>query len=242
LGANGVLVFRDLHVTPEEQVAFCSRLGANDYSEGHHPAAGIYRVTLDVSKNSAAEFLHATFDWHIDGCTPLHGECPQMATVLSAQAIAHSSGETECARTDAAYDDLGDGERRLVEGLRIVLALEASQRRRHPEPTAEQLARWRARPVSEHPLVWTHRSGRTSLVLGASADHVVGMDVEEGRALRNGLLGQATRPGRTYQHHWRVGDTVIWDDRGVVHRALPYAVDSSREMWRTTDLGDEPIR
>ena len=36
-------------------------------------------------------------------------------------------------------------------------------------PTDEQLTRWRSRPASTHPLVWTHRSGRRSLVLGASA-------------------------------------------------------------------------
>jgi alpha-ketoglutarate-dependent sulfate ester dioxygenase len=242
LEANGVLVFRDLHVPPEDQVTFCSRLGAIDYSEGHHPVPGIYRVTLDPSKNSSAEYLHGTFDWHIDGCTPLHGECPQMATVLSAKAIAQSGGETEFASTYAAYDNLSKEDRELVEGLRVVHTLEASQRRRHPDPTEEQLARWRARPTSEHPLVWTHRSGRKSLVLGASADHVVDMDVEAGRSLLDGLLAGATRPEHTYQHRWEVGDTVIWDNRGVLHRALPYAANSAREMLRTTILGDEPIR
>jgi alpha-ketoglutarate-dependent taurine dioxygenase len=242
LEANGVLVFRDLNVQPEAQVEFCSRLGAIDYSEGHHPVDGIYRVSLDVSKNSSAEYLHSTFDWHIDGCTPLHGECPQMATVLSAKAVADSGGETEFASTYAAYDDLDGEERERVAGLRVVHTLEASQRLRHPNPTEEQVARWRARPSSEHPLVWTHESGRKSLVVGASADHVVGMDREEGRSLLANLLDRATRPERTYQHRWRVGDTVIWDNRGVLHRALPYATDSPREMLRTTVLGDEPIQ
>lgn len=242
LDANGVLVFHDLYLEPGDQVTFCSRLGEIDYSEGHHPVAGIYRVTLDTKKNSSAEYLHSTFDWHIDGCTPLHEEYPQMATILSAKEIAASGGETEFASTYAAYDDLNDGERDLVERLRVVHTLEASQRLRHPEPTEEQLARWRARPASEHPLVWTHHNGRKSLVLGASADHVVGMDPEEGRALLENLLGRATRPERTYQHRWTVGDTVIWDNRGVLHRAIPYSSDSPREMLRTTVLGDEPIQ
>jgi alpha-ketoglutarate-dependent taurine dioxygenase len=177
LETNGVLVFRDLHLSPETQVEFCSRLGEIDSSQGHHPVPGIYRVSLDQSKNSNAQYLHSTFDWHIDGCTPLHGECPQMATVLSAQEIAHSGGETEFASTYAANDDLDDEERHHVEGLRVVHTLEASQRLRQRSPSEEQLAGWRARPASEHPLVWTHRSGRKSLVIGASADHVVGMDV-----------------------------------------------------------------
>jgi len=35
---------------------------------------------------------------------------------------------------------------------------------------------------------------------------------------------------------------VIWDNRGVLHRAEPYDADSGREMLRTTILGDEPIQ
>ncbi|MGB3475931.1 MAG: TauD/TfdA family dioxygenase, partial [Mycobacterium sp.] len=56
------------------------------------------------------------------------------------------------------------------------------------------------------------------------------------------LLTRATVAGRVYRHHWSVGDTVIWDNRGVLHRAAPYDPDSPREMLRTTVLGDEPIR
>ena len=75
------------------------------------------------------------------------------------------------------------------------------------------------RKTSEHPLVWTHRDGRRSLVLGASTDHVVGMELEEGRALLADLLERSTTPDRVYRHEWTVGDTVIWDNRGVLHRA-----------------------
>jgi alpha-ketoglutarate-dependent taurine dioxygenase len=90
--------------------------------------------------------------------------------------------------------------------------------------------------------VWTHRSGRNSLVLVASADHVVGMDSDEGRALLADLLERATRPELVYSHNWSVGDTVIWDNNGVLHRAAQYDPDSPREMLRTTVLGNEPIQ
>jgi alpha-ketoglutarate-dependent taurine dioxygenase len=242
LEANGVLLFRDLHLEPEAQVALCSKLGEIDCSEGHHPVAGIYRVTLDTSKNSSAEYLYGTFDWHIDGCTPLDGEYPQMATMLSAKAVADEGGDTEFASTYAAYEALSDDEKERFGRLRVVHKLEASQRKRNPNPNEEQLARWNARPVSEHPLVWTHRDGQRSLVLGASADHVVGMDRDEGRALLDELLERTTAPERVYRHHWTVGDTVIWDNRGVLHRAAEYPADSPREMLRTTVLGDEPIQ
>lgn len=241
LEANGVLVIPGLHLDPEAQVAFCRRLGEIDYSPGHHPVAGIYRVSLDTTKNSSANKLKATFDWHIDGCTPTNGEYPQMATVLSAKHVSSNGGETEFASTYAAYDELTDDEKTRFSSLRVVHSLEASQRRVTPDPDSEQLAKWRSWPTSEHPLIWTHRSGRRSLVLGASADHVVGMDREQGRALLDDLLARATAPGGVYRHRWSVGDTVIWDNRGVLHRAAPYETGSPREMLRTTVLGDEPI-
>jgi alpha-ketoglutarate-dependent taurine dioxygenase len=240
---NGVLVFPGLGLNPEAQVAFCRRLGEVDHSsDGHHPVAGIYPITLDKSKNSSADYLRATFDWHIDGCTPIEDTFPQMATVLSAVQVADRGGETEFASSYAAYDVLSDGEKERHGSLRVVHSLEASQRRVTPNPSPELVARWRARRTHEHPLVWTHRTGRKSVVLGASADYVVGMDVDEGRALLAELLDRATGADKVYSHHWSVGDTVIWDNRGVVHRAAPYDPDSPREMLRTTVLGDEPIQ
>uniref|UniRef100_A0A5Q5CJR1 Taurine catabolism dioxygenase TauD/TfdA n=1 Tax=Mycobacterium sp. (strain JLS) TaxID=164757 RepID=A0A5Q5CJR1_MYCSJ len=240
---NGVLVFPGLHLDPQAQVEFCRRLGEVDHSsDGHHPVAGIYPVTLDKSKNSSAAYLRATFDWHIDGCTPTGDEYPQMATVLSARQVAESGGETEFASSYGAYDHLDDDEKQRLASLRVVHSLEASQRRVTPDPSPELLARWRSRPTHEHPLVWTHRSGRKSLVLGASADYIVGMDLDEGRALLADLLDRATQPELVYSHTWSVGDTVIWDNRGVLHRAAPYPENSPREMLRTTVLGDEPIQ
>ena len=242
LEANGVLVFRGLDLEPEAQVAFCSHLGDIDYSAGNHPVPGIFRVTLDKSKNRRAEYLRGTFHWHIDGCTPDGDEFPQKATVLSAKVTAELGGETEFASTYLAYAELTDDEKELDGSLRVVHSLEASQRKVHPDPTDEQLALWRRRKKCEHPLVWTHYDGRRSLVLGASADYVVGMGPGESRALLDDLLARATRPQRVYRHKWEVGDTVIWDNRGVLHRAVPYDPDSPREMLRTTVLGDEAIQ
>ena len=242
---NGVLVFPGLGLglDPPDQVAFCGRLGEIDHSsDGHHPVAGIYPITLDKSKNASADYLRATFDWHIDGCTPIADTFPQMATVLSAIQVAESGGQTEFASSYAAYDALGDDEKQRYGSLRVVHSLEASQRRVTPDPSPEVLARWRSRRTHEHPLVWTHRSGRKSLVLGASADYIVGMDPDEGRALLAELLVAATVADRVYSHAWSVGDTVIWDNRGVLHRAAPYDPRSPREMLRTTILGDEPIQ
>jgi alpha-ketoglutarate-dependent taurine dioxygenase len=238
LEANGVLVFRDLHLDDATQVAFSKKLGSVEiFGKGENPE--IFRVTLDPAKNRGAVYLRGTFDWHIDGCTD---DIPIMATILSAHAVADSGGETEFAGTYAAYDGLSDDEKERFESVRIVHTIEASQRSANPDPSPEQVAMWRSRPAKEHPLIWRHRSGRRSLVIGATADHVVGMDADESRALLDELLERATTPDRVHRHEWSVGDLVIWDNRGVLHRACRYDETSPRDMHRTTLSGDEAIQ
>ena len=238
LEAHGALVFRDLHLDDATQVAFSRKLGKVEvFGTGEHPE--IFRITLDPAKNPAAAYLRGTFDWHIDGCTD---DVPIMATMLSAHAVAATGGETEFASTYAAYDDLADEEKERLASVRVVHTFEAAQRLVDDDPTPDELARWRRRPAKEHPLVWRHRSGRRSLVLGATTDHVVGIDRAEGRALLDDLLARSTTPDRIYRHAWRVGDVVIWDNRGVLHRACPYDPASPRDMHRTTFAGDEPIQ
>ena len=56
------------------------------------------------------------------------------------------------------------------------------------------------------------------------------------------LLDRSTRPERVYRHTWYVGDIVIWDNRGVLHRACEYDPTSPRDMHRCTLAGDEPIQ
>ncbi len=238
LETHGVVVFRDLHLDDTSQVAFSKRLGrVESFGTGENPE--IFRVTLDPKKNRAATYLRGTFDWHIDGCTD---DVPIMATILSAHAVADSGGETEFASTYAAYDDLNESEKERYLALRVAHTIEASQRLVNNDPTPEELALWRSRPTKVHPLVWTHQSGRRSLVVGATASHVVGMDRAEGQALLAELLTRSTTPERVYRHEWSVGDLVIWDNRGVLHRACPYDASSPRDMHRTTLHGDEPIQ
>jgi alpha-ketoglutarate-dependent taurine dioxygenase len=238
LDAHGVLVLRDLHLDDAVQVAFSKRLGRVEvFGKGEYPE--IFRVTLDPSKNPAAAYLRGTFDWHIDGCTD---DIPIMATLLSAHAVAESGGETEFASTYGAFDRLSDDDQARALSLRVVHTFEASQRLVNNDPSPEELAMWRKRPPKEHPLVWTHRNGRRSLVLGATTDHVVGMERDEGKALLADLLARATTPDHVYRHEWSVGDLVIWDNRGVLHRACPYDPSSPRDMHRTTLHGEEAIQ
>lgn len=238
LDEHGVLVFRDLHLDDATQVVFSKRLGrVVVLGSGEHPE--IFLVSLDPARNSAAAYLRGTFDWHIDGMTE---DIPIMATLLAAHDVATEGGQTEFASTYAAYDDLTAEEKDEFEELRVVHTIEATQRLVNPDPTPEEIAVWRQRPSKVHPLVWTHQSGRRSLVLGATTESVVGMDEADGRVFLDGLLARATRPERVYRHEWAVGDLVIWDNTGVLHRALPYDPSSPRDMHRTTLYGNEAVQ
>jgi alpha-ketoglutarate-dependent sulfate ester dioxygenase len=70
----------------------------------------------------------------------------------------------------------------------------------------------------------------------------VGMEPAEGRAFLDDLLDRATTPEHVYRHDWEVGDLVIWDNTGVLHRALPYDPTSARDMHRTTLYGKEAVQ
>jgi len=238
LEAHGVLVFPEVHVDDATQVAFTRTLGPPlTFGRGAHPE--IMLVTLDPAKNPGAAYLRGTVEWHIDGA---QDEIPALATLLSAKVVAERGGETEFASTYLAYDELTDDEKERFAHVRVVHSLAGTQRIVNPDPSPEQLAQWDRTPVREHPLVWTHRSERKSLVIGSTAVEVVGMDPEAGRALLADLLARATAPDHVYRHEWRAGDLVVWDNRGVIHRVQPYDPASAREAHRTTIQGDEPIR
>jgi alpha-ketoglutarate-dependent taurine dioxygenase len=237
LEQHGVLVFKGLNLDDETQVAFCRKLGEIVTFPGM-AMPEIWVISLDPEKNPMADYLEATVYWHIDGTID---PVPAKATLLSAKVLSSTGGETEFASTYAAYDDLSEEEQERFERVRVFHSQVPIQRLVHPDPTPEKLEEWRRRS-REHPLVWTHQSGRKSLVIGQTVDYVVGMEPDESRALLDSLNDRATRPERVYRHVWSEGDTVLWDNTGVVHRVQPYDKHSRREMHRTTLAGDEAIQ
>lgn len=237
----GVLLFPRLGLGAEEQVTFTKSLGTA-IPQGRSHVDGkpelIFKVSLDPRENLAAEYLKGTIHWHIDGATD---DVPARATMLTGIRLAQAGGQTEFCNTYAAYDDLPVDERPQYEALRIVHSLEAANRLMNPTPTEAELAIWRMKGAKEHPLVWRHQSARKSLVLGATVDHVVGMSPAESRALVAHLTAHATRPENVYRHEWQVGDLVIWDNCGTMHRVTPYDAASGRLMHRTSLEGVEAI-
>jgi alpha-ketoglutarate-dependent taurine dioxygenase len=55
------------------------------------------------------------------------------------------------------------------------------------------------------------------------------------------LLEWSTQPQFVLRHHWRRGDLVIWDNTGMLHRALPFESTSQRLLHRTTLVGEEAV-
>ena len=90
------------------------------------------------------------------------------------------------------------------------------------------------------PLVNTHPgSGRKVLFVGVHARQIIGWPTAESRMYLADLVEHATQRERVYAHRWRVGDTVIWDNRATLHRGRRYDLAERRELRRTT-INDTP--
>ena len=236
LEQRGVLVFPRIGFTDEEQIAFTETLGTlATETRGEK----VYNVSLDTNVNKQADYLKGSLYWHLDGTM---NKVPILASLLSSKVLADDGrGDTEFCNTYAAYDDLSDEDKAQIESLRVMHSAWNTLFYYEPEPDIKTLRGMMAIGDRELPLVWTHRSGRKSLVLGATARHVVEMDFRRSTELLVRLRDWATQPQFVYRHRWSVGDLVIWDNTGTMHRATPYDPDSGRRLNRTKLAGEEPF-
>lgn len=231
---RGVLVFKEQHLSDEQQLGLARLLGTLREELGK----GIYKITLDKKSNAHAEYLKGSFLWHIDGT---HDDIPPFATLLTGLTLSETGGQTEFANSYAAYEELPQETKDRIDNLQVVHSVEVSMSRAGIEPTAENLEYWKSFKPKTHNLVWTHKSGRKSLVIGCHASHIVGMDRSKSDALIKDLLDWATQPKFVYRHEWTPGDLIIWDNTGVIHRVEPYPLDCGRIMHRSTLMGEEPF-
>src|SRR5690606_39240334 len=119
LQRRGVLVFPEINMTDEEQIAFTHTLGtfAHEKSEQREGQEGdhVYPISMDPKVNPSADYLKGAFFWHIDGTT---SDVPIFASIMSAKALAREGGETDFCNTYAAWEDLPEDEKREIEHLR----------------------------------------------------------------------------------------------------------------------------
>lgn len=237
---HGVVLFREAHIGDDDLVTLSRMLGEvvvpRIGGQEDHPE--VSAISLDPAETVLAAYNEGTFHWHIDGATDL---VPQKGTLLTALEVSTEGGDTEFANTYAAYEALSDEDKSTFADLRVVHSFSAAQQLANPAPTDKQRAAWAKVPSREHPLVWTRKNGRRSLLIGATAGEVAGWTHEESRALINRLLEWSTQPRFSLRHHWSPGDLVLWDNTGMLHRAIPYAATSRRLMHRTTLTGEEAV-
>lgn len=232
LTARGVLVFRELHISDADQVALAAMIGTvRDEGE-----KGIFKITLDNKANMQALYLKGSFLWHMDGT---HDTVPVFGSLLSGRVLSAEGGQTLFANSYAAYAALPQAMKDRIADLRVVHSFAVSMTCAGVERTPETAAHWASIPDQTHALVWTHQSGRKSLVIGCHASHVEGMDRAESDALLAELMDWITQPRFVYRHEWTVGDMLIWDNTGVLHKAEAYPIGSGRMMHRTTLMGEE---
>ena len=235
LRQRGVVFVRDANISEEEQLVVSHHLGKVQ-EQGNE---GLQNISLDPEVSISADYLRGSFYWHIDGASD---DTPNFAATLNPKKLIEPAAATYFANTYAAYDALSPEMKEKIDGLKVVHKLEMIQRLVYPDPTPEQLEDWKSYPQKIHPLVWTHTSGRKSLVMGATMSHVEGWDEEEGRKFLYDLQDEITRPQFVYRHEWTPGDVIIWDNTGTVHRVMPYDIASGRLMHRITLIGEERIQ
>lgn len=234
LESRGVLVFPKISFTDDEQIAFTETLGT---FAAEHAGEKLYKVSLDTEVNKQADYLKGSLYWHLDGTM---NEVPILASLLQSVALGNEDeGDTEFCNTYAAYDALTDEHKTEIESLRVMHSAWNTLFYYEPEPDIRTLRQMQAIGDRELPLVWTHRSGRKSLVLGATARHIVDVDFRKSAELLVRLRDWATQPRFVYRHKWSVGDLVIWDNTGTMHRATPYDPRSGRLLQRTKLAGEE---
>lgn len=243
LQQRGVLIFPQVHFSDDEQIEFTQTLGtlAYDYNgfavEGGKPQA-IFKVSLDPAVSPTANALRNSLLWHLDGTTH---EVPILASILTAKQLAPEGGDTEWSSTYAAYDALSEEDKQAIDGLRVVHSALQLQRNINPELSYAHFKGARSAPARSQPLVWKHRDGRKSLVVGATAGYVEDLAHDDSLDLLIRLRDWATQPQFVCRHHWQVGDMAIWDNTGTLHRALPYDPACGRLMHRSMLAGEEPI-
>jgi alpha-ketoglutarate-dependent taurine dioxygenase len=238
---RGVIIVRGANLSDDDQRTLARSLGdlrlGTVKQEGEE---GLMKVTFDEKVNPEyAKFFFGSQLWHMDGT---YEEVPPFATLLTPRVLSETGGQTEFTNNYAAYEDLPEDQKAKLDALKVVHTMQAALFPGKPDCTVEEFALWHSYPNREHPLVWHHKSGRKSLVLSTSGSHIVGMHPAKSHDLLAGLMRHATQDKYVYRHTWHMGDLLIWDNTGTMHRVLPFPADSGRQLHRFTLNGEEPVR
>jgi taurine dioxygenase len=247
LGENGILLFRDADLTPEQHIAFSRAFGpleshvVGEFNLAGHPEIFIVSNVKEEGKLKGA--VYAGQYWHSDLS---YMAKPSMGSLLLCQEMPEIGGDTMWANMYLAYENLSDTMREFLGGLKAIHDYSHAydtyfaHLKERPPLTPEQRAKT---PPVVHPMVRTHPvTGRKALYVNPGfTTGIVGLPQEESQPILDFLFRHSTRPEFIYRHKWRVHDMIFWDNRCTMHYALSdYDFSVRRHMHRTTVAGDAP--
>lgn len=237
--AHKVIFFRHQHhLDDSEQLAFAGLLGT---PIGHPAASALAAKDIPVITPIDSEYGKAN-RWHTD--VTFAANYPS-ASILRAVKLPAYGGSTLWASTVAAYQDLPEPLKCLVENLWALhtnrydyVSAEAMSEGQRAFRQAFEKPDFR----TEHPVVRVHpETGERTLVAGDFVRGFVGLDSHESSALLELLQRRITVPENTIRWNWAHGDVAMWDNRATQHRAVDDYDDQPRLMHRITLMGDVPV-
>ena len=245
IDTHSVLCFPNQDMSDEKQLAFTRLLGE---PEAEHVTFGktgtvtyfgtVGNVQDDGSKLGTADpnthYQTGNHLWHSDSS---FREVPSFVSILHAYEVPGEGGETQFASMRTAYAQAPGELREAIDPLHVIHDYVFSRSRVAPvDPNhAASLPPVMHRLVRRNPA-----NGLKNYYVGSHARSVPGWSGIDSRRMLDDLLDRATRPQNVYSHRWRAGDTVIWDNRCILHRGTGYDADRWRRRLRQTRVvGDE---
>lgn len=245
LDTHSLVLLRDQALSPTAQQDFTARFGELEthvLTEHTLPEApGIMILTNAVEGGKPQGAHKIGWHWHTD-LTYYPKPCDM--TMLYALQVPPEGGNTLFSSLVAAYEALPEERRRQLDAMTAVHSYTYMRSLKYPNAaplSPEQLTR--VRDV-EHPLVRTHPvTGRRALYVSEYIiSHFAGMSIEESQRMLAELVRHATEERFVYEHVWRPGDLVFWDNRATMHKATPYDdVAHTRRMQRSMITGTVPF-
>jgi alpha-ketoglutarate-dependent taurine dioxygenase len=245
--AHQVLLIRGQHLRDQDLIAFSRRFGDLDWAPvqetGRRFVEGlpeIYIVSnVKVNGEPIGSLGAGEAVWHTDMS---YLDVPPMASMLYALEVPPAGGNTSFCSMYAIYDALPAEIKQRIANLTIKhdgTYNSGGYLRQGVTATDDP----RTSHGAVHPLVCTHPdTSRKMLYLGRRRNaYLVGLELAESEALLDQLWRYVERPEFasrfSWEHVWRVGDLVMWDNRCTMHRRDPFDDASRRIMHRTQIKG-----
>jgi taurine dioxygenase len=172
--------------------------------------------------------------FHADQC---YYETVAGGAVLYAIEVPKSGGNTMFGSTARAYKTLPADLRQRIEDRQVEFVYDYRQNAYHrPTETLKHA------PRAMHPAVIAHpATGKPQLFVNRlMADQIVGMPRAESDALLRRLFDHMEQREMIYEHAWRVGDVIVWDNFGTIHARTDFDPAERRLLRRMAIKGSRP--